>query len=135
MPHNTIEKRNRWAAGYRAKNREGIRSYMRTYRDKTRETHRAYMKKYYWKQRARIDAIKAGKPCMDCGKTYPPYVMDFDHRDPKLKSHVIGNMHFAMVKRLEEEAAKCDLVCANCHRERTHRQQMNGIIALGRKVF
>jgi hypothetical protein len=68
-----------------------------------------------------IDSRK-NKPCMDCGETYPPYVMDFDHRDPAKKSFCIAKARHKGVtfKMLEEEIAKCDLVCANCHRKRTH---------------
>ena len=60
---------------------------------------------------------------MDCGFTYPPYVMDFDHIDGE-KAFNIG---MAVCRRgsaaLLAEAAKCEIVCSNCHRARTwHRQ-------------
>jgi hypothetical protein len=61
-------------------------------------------------------------PCMDCGKNFPHYVMDFDHRDPAIKRKDVS----ALVKRMVtwgsvlEEIAKCDLVCACCHRLRTY---------------
>lgn len=69
--------------------------------------------------------------CMDCKKTYPYYVMDFDHRDQTIKvssiSDIIGTPGLTNIKKiivkLLEEIAKCDLVCANCHRERTHKQE------------
>lgn len=59
-------------------------------------------------------------PCQDCNESYPSYVMDFDHRDPKQKTGFVGKMARYGEKRLREEIAKCDVVCANCHRERTH---------------
>lgn len=31
------------------------------------------------------------------------------------------NMEY--VNKLKEEIAKCDLVCSNCHRDRTHRRR------------
>lgn len=66
-------------------------------------------------------------PCMDCGVQYPPYVMDFDHREPKAsaKDAVSALASRAAVSggRLMEEIYKCDLVCANCHRERTYRRK------------
>lgn len=60
------------------------------------------------------------KPCMDCGESYPYYVMDFDHVRG-VKAHNISKMvsHRDSVKALLEEIAKCDLVCSNCHRVRT----------------
>ena len=64
-------------------------------------------------------------PCTDCKVSYPYYVMHFDHRDPTKKefavSSVIGNISN---ERLFAEIAKCDLVCANCHAERTYRQRL-----------
>lgn len=76
------------------------------------------------KQKTRIrEAIKLLKdvPCMDCGKKYPSYVMDFDHRDPDTKEFGISTGRSGRgLKRVLEEIAKCDIVCANCHRIRTH---------------
>jgi hypothetical protein len=58
-------------------------------------------------------------PCVDCGKNYPPWVMDFDH--------VRGDKRFNLGQGLKKtqsqmlmEVAKCELVCSNCHRQRTH---------------
>lgn len=62
------------------------------------------------------------KPCMDCGMSHPSYVMDFDHRDRKEKFRDISDLVFSYgFKRLMAEIMKCDVICANCHRERTHR--------------
>lgn len=59
-------------------------------------------------------------PCMDCGVEYPYYVMDFDHRPGTVKIDNPGSMTNRGSERLlREEIAKCDIVCANCHRERT----------------
>jgi hypothetical protein len=71
--------------------------------------------------------IEAKKfPCMDCGQTYPHYVMDFDHRDPTQKVSKVSNlMRLGSKKKLLAEIVKCDLVCANCHRERTFRRKPN----------
>lgn len=60
------------------------------------------------------------KPCADCGVQYPYYVMDFDHvRGTKLFNIGEGATNFGQ-ERLLAEIEKCDVVCANCHRERTH---------------
>ena len=60
-------------------------------------------------------------PCMDCGVKYPSYVMDFDHRDPSEKVEEVGKaISRGSWRKLKEEVAKCDVVCANCHRERTY---------------
>jgi hypothetical protein len=64
------------------------------------------------------------KPCADCGRRYPYYVMDFDHRDPSTKLFEIGTCVRRGAAVLAAEVAKCDVVCANCHRERTHQQRL-----------
>ena len=71
------------------------------------------------RKRARmIDALKSG-PCVDCGVSYPPYVMQFDHTgNDKFKP--VSQMTNYSLERVLEEIKKCDLVCANCHAERTH---------------
>lgn len=75
--------------------------------------------------RKRIDDLKTNKPCADCGVIYPPYVLDFDHRPGSGKiSNVSRLASFGSTAALLAEIAKCDLVCANCHRERTHARQV-----------
>lgn len=57
-------------------------------------------------------------PCKDCGQTFPPYVMDFDHLGDKefgIASYYIRYGREKLIK----EMAKCEVVCANCHRIRT----------------
>ena len=66
-----------------------------------------------------VQEIKAKTPCMDCGKKYPYYVMQFDHIYEK--SGAVANLVRASVSiaKLEREIAGCEVVCANCHAERT----------------
>lgn len=68
-----------------------------------------------------IREIKQG-PCLDCGVSYPYYVMQLDHRPGAKKMFNISDS-VSRVRSKEmilKEIAKCDLVCANCHAERTH---------------
>lgn len=59
-------------------------------------------------------------PCLDCGNSYPYYVMDLHHRDGEEKEALISQLvNKTTLPRLKRELAKCDLLCANCHRERT----------------
>lgn len=59
--------------------------------------------------------------CKDCKNKFPHYVMDFDHLPEFIKRDGICNMSFGRYNliRVKEEIAKCEIVCANCHRERT----------------
>ena len=44
------------------------------------------------------------KPCMDCGISYPPYVMDFDHRNPSKKK--FGIAEFLRKNEIGKKAIK-----------------------------
>ena len=61
------------------------------------------------------------KPCVDCKQKFPHYVMDFDHvRGKKLNEVSQMVSRHVSIRVLLAEIAKCDVVCANCHRERTY---------------
>jgi hypothetical protein len=72
-------------------------------------------------RRAFVATMK-DKPCMDCGVQYPSCVMEWDHRPGEIKLFTIsqGVNRGRPLAELLAEIAKCDLVCANCHRIRTH---------------
>lgn len=83
-------------------------------------------KKQYLKRNARSLAKRQefvrnfkSRPCQDCGIQYPYYVMDFDHREDEIKEHQLNQVARQKIKTIESEIAKCDVVCSNCHRERT----------------
>ena len=65
--------------------------------------------------------LKESKSCLDCNKYYPYYVMDFDHLQ-----HKDFNINYLMstgrIGALKKEIEKCELVCSNCHRERSHKR-------------
>lgn len=59
--------------------------------------------------------------CKDCKGKFPYYVLDFDHRDPSKKQFEPARLtRLGSWDRMLGEISKCDVVCANCHRERTH---------------
>lgn len=65
--------------------------------------------------------LQKSKPCVDCGNEYPYYVMQFDHLGDK--EYAIANLvNFNNRDKIDQEIAKCEVVCANCHAERTHRR-------------
>lgn len=63
------------------------------------------------------------RPCVDCGRSFPPFIMQFDHRDPSEKAFLVCETWLSSIARILREAAKCDIVCPNCHRERTLRRR------------
>ena len=100
---------------------------------------RPYNVRYYQRNRQReIDRVMTRQrttleflrdlrrvPCMDCGRRFLPHQMDFDHREPTLKSFQVTDSRamLAARDRLMQEVAKCDVVCATCHAIRTYAQQ------------
>ena len=72
--------------------------------------------------RAVVDSLKRA-PCADCGGVFDPVCMDFDHRPGEMKRANVS--YLVKQKSLDAvlaEVAKCDVVCANCHRIRTKRR-------------
>ncbi len=61
-------------------------------------------------------------PCADCGGRYPHYVMDFDHVNGTKVANISRIVLSNNLSALERELTKCEAVCANCHRERTHQR-------------
>ncbi len=109
-------------ARYRERHPERARDAVR----RSSKKHAARIKAYqqaryagvYARGRKQVDKEK-DKPCMDCGGSFPPCAMDFDHvRGEKYKE--VGVMWGYSKHRLMVEIAKCDLVCSNCHRIRTY---------------
>lgn len=97
-----------------------------------------YQKRWYEKNKARhianvqtrkrdirkqsqewLQQLKESLPCTDCKQFYPYYVMDFDHlSDKKYPIAQMAGQGYD-IPAIAAEIAKCELVCANCHRVRT----------------
>ena len=84
---------------------------------KRRRAHRLSVREW-------VDEVK-NVPCTDCGVQYPPYVMDFDHVLPGKVRSIAALVARASRAAVEAEIAKCEVVCANCHRERTHARMVS----------
>jgi hypothetical protein len=75
--------------------------------------------KYRIKARNFIIKLKEKTPCYDCGNYFSHYVTEFDHKYGKIST--IGALTGRVgMEKLLKEIAKCDLLCANCHKIRTH---------------
>lgn len=104
----------------------------------TKEAQKEYAKQhylnnksdYYYKSNFRrrvlkkiINDLKHMEPCSDCYVRYPYWVMQFDHRPGEHKKFQVSDVHLiGSVRLLLEEIDKCDLVCSNCHFDRTYRR-------------
>lgn len=83
-----------------------------------REDARQFLREY-------LSELKA-VPCADCKAIFPPWAMEFDHvRGEKMFN--VSDAARRGIKRLVEEAAKCEVVCANCHRQRTRSRLLSNL--------
>jgi hypothetical protein len=73
------------------------------------------------RKRELMKELKSG-PCVDCGVSYPYYVMHFDHIGTDKVADVSKLLTLKAWQTVLDEIAKCELVCANCHAERTHQR-------------
>ena len=103
------------------------------WRDANKDRLRASRRKWYHKNKKKaIASVMARKAelkewyqeyrkdlhCEGCDEKRW-YVLDFHHRDPEKKEKEVTIMiHDGWSKkRIQEEINKCDVLCANCHRE------------------
>ena len=120
-----------WEKRHRAARSKRHREYMRKnpeqrkkqkeWRERNRERVKQLAREWHEAQRAVILKAK-DRPCADCDKVFHHWAMEFDHaRGEKLFD--ISSSRCGVKKNLNkllEEIAKCDVVCANCHRYRTY---------------
>ena len=103
--------RKRYDHEYYAKNRE------RLYVERIENKRARSAERTEW-----LRSLKTG-PCADCGRTFPPEAMEWDHRPGEKK---LGDISNALRSRRKDmilaEIAKCDLVCAVDHAIRTRRR-------------
>lgn len=68
-------------------------------------------------------------PCTDCGNSFHPVAMDFDHTSNDKVRTVSDLVKLGVSKEnLLKEIAKCDLVCSNCHRVRTWERNQAALV-------
>lgn len=98
-----------------------------------KECRKAYHRKHYLANKAKyknqsdkrkkdlreeFNEYKKTLCCSKCGENRW-YVLDFHHRNPKEKdtevSYMIGSGR--SIESIKKEIEKCDVLCANCHRE------------------
>jgi hypothetical protein len=102
------------------------RAYTKKHYQENKDTYKSLAKtnrkQYLTNGRLFIDKLKA-VPCFDCNKIYPPWVMQFDHLYDK--EYQLSKMCSYSKEMILQEAAKCQVVCANCHAIRTHNRLIN----------
>lgn len=75
--------------------------------------------------REAVNTFKEARRCADCGKKWRFWQLQFDHiGDDKVADVAVLVCHGA-AKKVWEEIAKCEVVCANCHTTRTHNRRVS----------
>ena len=99
------------------------------WRDANREKRREWHKQWReandekwagWGRRWRIGRTawmreQKGDTCAGCGGKFEPHELDFHHRDPASKLFRVSQ-YKASRATLAAEIAKCDVLCASCHK-------------------
>jgi hypothetical protein len=111
----------RYGNGYQSYCRTCQKEYDAAWYEENKARRRAKAKADRQEYIAWLDSLKEGKPCTDCGRSYPSYVMEWDHLPHAVKTLVLADTRRAAFSRARilAELENCELVCANCHRERT----------------
>ena len=82
----------------------------------------------YWRSRSRkqsqdtrvrLASIKVERGCADCGYNTHPDALEFDHTPGTIKLFAVSNVGTRSWISIEQEIAKCEVVCSNCHHVRT----------------
>jgi hypothetical protein len=106
---------------WKANNPEKVKEINRKYRTNHPETQKRCMDK----RRKWILEIKTELFCKKCGERRF-YCLDFHHRDPNEKDFKLSSAIYKYSrKRILEEITKCDVLCANCHREYHWQEAIN----------
>ena len=121
--------KNRWHSSGRClqcgKSAKGLRFCnpvcQRTYWNERDEVFRAVRRKSRWKQKAELLQNLGGK-CLSCGIT-DIRVLDIDHIDAskKTKPDLKRYPSYIRFKLWEQDKGNLQILCANCHRIKTHR--------------
>ena len=126
-PFKDPEKRKEYDRQRYLKNKEEInrrsREYYQNNIDERREYDRNHKKKRYYETLSE-SMEKLGGKCVKCGATER---LEFDHIDPKNKSFCItSRLLMGDREKFQEELDKCQLLCYDCHLEKTKQSYLNG---------
>jgi hypothetical protein len=93
------------------------RQYNHAWNETNRPARRAITKARKYEIMEWLRDYKSGLSCMSCGFSHPA-ALDFHHRDPEQKEFDISTSPQRGMgrERILKEIAKCDILCANCHR-------------------
>ena len=71
-------------------------------------------------KKSKVSRIKLEMGCKNCGYDENPVPLEFHHRDKEEKEFNVSrdfSRSFVGWDKAKEEMKKCDILCANCHRQ------------------
>ena len=81
-----------------------------------------------WRINIKIKGVEyLGGKCNRCGYNNCIAALDFHHKDSDEKEFNITGGNLKSFEKIKSELDKCELLCANCHREH-HNPQLIGIL-------
>jgi len=104
---------------------DGLASQCRVCTRKCVRNHYYNNKQYYFDKNKRkkkkikdwLENYKKDKVCIRCGESRF-YCLDFHHRIKEEKEYCVTDAYvFGTWRFIKKEIDKCDILCANCHRE------------------
>lgn len=110
MPSKDKEKQKEWSRRYYEKNRALVMAKVTEIKKKAKEE--------WW-------AFKSTLSCTRCGASHPA-IIDFHHPTyDGTKQDVNKLLQRGSFKKAREEAARCEVLCANCHRIHHYNEYRN----------
>lgn len=90
------------------------KEYHREWYEKNKEKRHEQSRQAALRRKHKLVVHMGGK-CSRCSGVFPDCAYDLHHTDPSKKEFSISSQRLGYQKMLEE-AEKCVLLCANCHR-------------------
>jgi len=145
MPYKNLEDRREFNKEWRLNNPEKVKesrkkNYKKNYvkkpkktseeiKARRKETRRKYEKSVSEKNKKWLAELKSTLKCVLCGFDKHPEALDFHHKNPADKKFEVGRgITRKTLKQVQEEIAKCEVVCANCHRALHAEERLNSMV-------
>src|ERR1051326_2653657 len=105
-------------AEWKKAHQEKLREYRRNWYVRNPESAKRAVRKRKQDIRKWLDEYKSHLKCVRCGEDHLA-CLEFHHRDPEKKEMVVSRTvdWGWSIERILAEIAKCEVLCANCHRK------------------
>ena len=99
--------------------------YSRNHYEANKEAIKAQLNARRKQLRAEWYLFKSALKCIKCGFSHIA-ALDFHHTDPSKKDGIVSKLiSDGRFRKAREEASKCEVLCANCHRIHHYQEKKN----------